>query len=187
MNAHRNQQLFLANEKDKVQFINLLSHYLRLDGHAVIQSKGDADTQIVSAAIALASDGKHTAVIADDTDILVLLLFHGNADMADIHLRSERNKAQKIPLKLMDIREAAKHSYRLFFLTFWQSMRGVAVIQRLLYSVMENAGSSSWPNNRKKCDNGVRYLRRRMRLGVLSGKLVNGFSSVCTVGSQTTR
>ena len=55
------------------------------NGHAVIQSESDADTQIVSAAIALASDGKHTAVIADDTDILVLLFFHWNADMADIH------------------------------------------------------------------------------------------------------
>ena len=95
---------------NKVQFINLLSHYLRLDGHAVIQSESDADTQIVSAAIALASDGKHTTVNADDTDILVLLLFHWNADMADIHLRSERKKAQKIALKLIDIREAAKHS-----------------------------------------------------------------------------
>ena len=110
MNAHRNQQLFLANEKNNVQFIDLLSHYLRLDGHAVIQSKGDADSQIVSAAIALASDGKHTAVIADDTDILVLLLCHWNAFMADIHLWSERKKAQKILLKLVDIREAAKHS-----------------------------------------------------------------------------
>ncbi len=30
--------------------------------------------------------------------------------MADIHLRLERKKAQKIPLKLIDIREAAKHS-----------------------------------------------------------------------------
>ena len=110
MNAHGNQQLFLANETNKVQFINLLSHYLRLDGHSVIQSESDADTQIVSAAIALASDGKHTTVIADDTDILVLLLFHWNADMADIHLRSERKKAHKIPLKLIDIREAPKHS-----------------------------------------------------------------------------
>ena len=73
INPHRNQQLFLANEKNKVQFINLLSHYLRLDGHAVIQSESNADTQIVSAAIALASGGKHTTVIADDTDILVLL------------------------------------------------------------------------------------------------------------------
>ncbi len=66
-------------------------------------------------------------------------------------------------------------------------MRGVAVIQPLLYLVTENAGSSSWPNNRKKCDNGVRYLHRRMRLGMLSGKLVNEFSPVCTVGRQTTR
>ena len=114
MNAHRNQRIFLANEKNKVQFINLLSHYLRLDGHAVIQSKDNADTQIVSAAIALASDGKHTVVITDDTDIRVLLLFHWNADMADIHgqkaRKQESKKAQNIPLKLMDIREAAKHS-----------------------------------------------------------------------------
>ena len=93
MNAHRNQQLFLANEKNKVQFVNLLSQYLRLDSHAVIQSESDADIQIVFAAIALASDGNHTTVIADDTDILVLLLFHWNADMADIHLRSQRKKA----------------------------------------------------------------------------------------------
>ena len=93
---YRNQQLFLANEKNKVQFIHLLIHYLRLDGHAVIQSESDADTQIGSTAIALASDGKHTTVIADDTDILVL--------------RSERKKAEKIPLKLIDIRAAAKHS-----------------------------------------------------------------------------
>ena len=111
MNVHRNQQLFLANEKNKVQFINLLSHDLRSDRHTVIQSESDADTKIVSAAIALASDGKQTTAIADDTDILVLPLFHWNAHMADIHLRCERTKAQNIPLKLIDIREAANHSH----------------------------------------------------------------------------
>ena len=76
----------------------------------MILSESDADTQIVSVAIALSSDSKHTTVIANDTDILVLLLFHWNADMDDIHLRLERKKAQKIPLKLIDIGEAAKHS-----------------------------------------------------------------------------
>ncbi len=50
----------------------------------MIQSESDADTQIVSAAIALASDRKHTTVIADDTDIIVLLFFHWNAEMTDI-------------------------------------------------------------------------------------------------------
>ena len=94
MNAHKNQQLFLANEKNNVQFINLFSHYLRLDGHAVIQSESDADTEIVSTAIALSSDSKHTTVIADDTEILVLLLFHGNADMADISSIQTSLKAQ---------------------------------------------------------------------------------------------
>ena len=74
----------------------------------MIQSESDADTQIVSAAIALASDGKHTTVIADDTDILVLLLFHWNADIADIHLRSERKKAQKIQLRLKSTKDTTE-------------------------------------------------------------------------------
>ena len=165
MNAHRNKQLFLANENNKVQFINLLSHYLRLDGHAVIQSESDADTHIISAAIAMASDGK---LIADDTDTLVLLLFRWNADMADIHLRSERKETQKIPLKLIDIREAAKHSKQTVLLHIlaihaWGGCDTTSVVFghgkcRILKLVQ----------NRKKCDNGVRYLRRRMRLGMLS-------------------
>ena len=151
-------------------------------------SESDADTRIVSVAIALSSDSKHTTVIADDIDILVLLLFHWNADMDDIHLRLERKKAQKIPLKLIDIREAAKHSEqtvlpRILAIHAW----GGSDTTSAFSVTTENAGSSSWPKNRKKCDNGVRYLRRRIRLGMLSGKLVNGFSSVCTVGSQTTR
>ena len=86
MQTHRNQQRFLANEKNKTQFIKLLSHYLRLDGHEVTQSESDADTRIVSAALGLASSGQHATVVSDDTDVLVLLIFHWNTAMADIHL-----------------------------------------------------------------------------------------------------
>ncbi len=185
MNAHRNQQLFLANEKNKVQFINLLSHYLRLDGHAVIQNKGDADSQIVSAAIALASDGKHTAVIADDTDILVLLLFHWNADMADIHLRSERKKAQNIPLKLIDIREAAKHSEQtvlpqILAIHAWGGCDTTSAVFghgkcRILKLAQQSQEVRQW------C--AVFAQEDATRDAV--GKLVNGFSSVCMMGSHT--
>ena len=134
----------------------------------MIQSESDADTHIISAAIALASDGNHTTVIADDTDILVLLLFHWNADMADIHLRSERKEAQNIPLKIIDIREAEKHSEQtvlphLLAIHAWGGCDTTSVVFghgkcRIL----------KLAQNRKKCDNGVRYLRRRMRLGMLS-------------------
>ena len=54
MQTHRNQQRFLAKEKNKTQFIKVLSRYLRLDGHEVTQSEINADTQIVSAALGLA-------------------------------------------------------------------------------------------------------------------------------------
>ena len=107
-------------------------------------------------------------MIADDTDILVLLLFHWNADMADIHLRSECKEEQKIPLKLSDIREAAKHSEQtvlphLLAIHGWGGCDTTSVVFghgkcRIL----------KLAQNRKKCDNGVRYLRRRMRLGMLS-------------------
>ena len=132
----------------------------------MIQSESDADTHIMSAAIALASDGNHTTVIADDTDILVLLPFHWNADMADIQLRSERKEAQNIPLKIIDIREAEKHSEQtvlphLLAIHAWGDTTSV-VFGHGKCRILKLA------QNREKCDNGVRYLRRRMQLGMLS-------------------
>ena len=47
MEAYRNQEVFFANEKNKHQFIVLISQYLRDDDQAVHQSPGDADTMIV--------------------------------------------------------------------------------------------------------------------------------------------
>ena len=67
------QELFLSNKKNKTQFVNLLRHYLTVDGHRVIQSEGDADTDIVTIALNLTCDGHSVVVVADDTDIHVLL------------------------------------------------------------------------------------------------------------------
>ena len=71
----------------------LLSDSLSPCGHWDIQSKGDADTLIVSAALDLATCNKITIVIADDTDILVLLLHH-NTTVSDILLVSERSSGR---------------------------------------------------------------------------------------------
>ena len=45
--AHSDQQTFLLNEKNKSQFIELLSRCLQADGQIVCNSMGDADTLIV--------------------------------------------------------------------------------------------------------------------------------------------
>ena len=51
MEAHVNEEVFLSNEGNKVQFISLLRCYLQSDGQVVHNSTGDADTMIVANAL----------------------------------------------------------------------------------------------------------------------------------------
>ncbi len=75
MEAYRNQEVFLVNEKNKNKFILLISKYLRENGQVVHSSTGDADTtMIVQRALQYASEGSDVNVVADDTDVLVLLM-----------------------------------------------------------------------------------------------------------------
>ena len=58
---------------------------------------GDADTLIVSVALDAAAshaDGPPVAVVAEDTDILVLLLFHRQLNMCDLLFVSESKKGR---------------------------------------------------------------------------------------------
>ena len=107
MEAHINQQIFLSNERNKSQFVSLLSQYLEADGQIVHNSTGDADTLIVSCALQFASRGRSVSVIADDTDVLVLLIYHWNHAMADICFHSEAKKTQKKGLKVWKICDLA--------------------------------------------------------------------------------
>ena len=71
MEALITQKNFLFNRS---QFITLLSYYLKVDDQSVHQSAGDADTMIVACAIQYAIQGTKVTVVADDTDVLVLLI-----------------------------------------------------------------------------------------------------------------
>lgn len=66
-----NQEKFLSNTHNKKQFINILSSELRDNDFKVKQSTGDADTEIVNAAI---EHPYETTIITQDTDILVLTI-----------------------------------------------------------------------------------------------------------------
>ena len=74
--------------------------------HHVINCEGDADTQIVKEALDFVREGREVTVVADDTDILVLLLHHWQPSMANIYLRNEPKKNK--PFTLVNIRERAK-------------------------------------------------------------------------------
>jgi hypothetical protein len=68
------QEKFLANLKNKSEFINTLSKHLTAAGINVLQASGDADTQIVHTAIELSHTQSYpVSVIGEDIDLLVLL------------------------------------------------------------------------------------------------------------------
>ena len=105
MTAHPKQHEFLANDRNKSQFIDLFKQCLSRDGHNVKQSEYDADTLIVKSVLDLARSGYVTTTVADDTDILVLLLHHYRSTaMADIFLLSEAAKRQRQGIKFINVR-----------------------------------------------------------------------------------
>ena len=80
-------------EGNKTQLIRVISQYLVRDGQIVYQCEGDTDTKIVSISLQLATDKDvPVAVVADDTDIAVMLLYHWNESMQDIFFHQEKGK-----------------------------------------------------------------------------------------------
>ena len=71
------KKAFLANPRNKQKFIDLLSSLLKDNGIDVKQSPGDADYDIFMSACRAALE-TDVVVVADDTDILVLLQHHFN-------------------------------------------------------------------------------------------------------------
>jgi hypothetical protein len=109
--VHSSQQAFLANGNNKSQFIALLSKHLVDDGHTVRQAVGDADTDIVQAALEVAALKQVVTVVADDTDVLVLLVYHFQPSMADIYMSSpsKQQGSNWTGSKLVSIRNVQKN------------------------------------------------------------------------------
>jgi len=73
---------------------------LQSDGQSVRNSAGDADTIIVAKALQIVSEGKEVNVVADDTDVLILLMYHWIDSMADVYFWSEPRKSEKKNLQV---------------------------------------------------------------------------------------
>ena len=87
--VHANQAVFLSNSENKSGLIKLLMKRLSDVGVAVDQTTGDADTLICSTAIHKATNGEAVTVVADDTDVLVLLVHHWQPFMAEVYMKRE--------------------------------------------------------------------------------------------------
>ena len=103
------QHTFLASSVNKQSFIKHLMAHRVERGFTTKQSESDADTMIVSTALDLAAKlSGAVTVVAEDTDILVLLAHHLKDNMSDITLISETKKARKPVKKRVSIRALQK-------------------------------------------------------------------------------
>ena len=87
---------FLSRDSNKQGLINLISDGLRKRGCNVINGSGDADVDIVKAAVE-SSHLHSTTLIGEDTDLFVLLLYHAHAEYKNLYFRSDtKAKATKV-------------------------------------------------------------------------------------------
>lgn len=87
---------FLSNVENKQTLINLISERMRGRGCHVIQAEGDADVDIVKAAVSMSSY-KSTSLIGEDTDLLVLLLHHAStSDGNKLYFRSDKGSSTAV-------------------------------------------------------------------------------------------
>ena len=122
------QDVFLANGANKSRFITVLSKNLRRTGNKVVECEEDADTHIVRCTLELATTGVHVHVVADDTDVALLLLYHWNDTMADITITFERTKASFSIKSSINSHSSLLKPYLLVL----HSSTGLVVILRLL-------------------------------------------------------
>ena len=83
------QKPFLKISKNKQKLINLLSDELELSGNIVVQCTGNADTAIVSKGLDYTCAGNNVKLMGADIDLLIILLYFWNSEMAEMKMLSE--------------------------------------------------------------------------------------------------
>ncbi len=94
---------FLANEINKQRFINLLSDCLEKAGCDTFHATHDADVLIVTKAVESAK-AINTILVGDDTDLLILLVYHAELNAKDIFFAPE-HKANTKKKRLWNIKQ----------------------------------------------------------------------------------
>ena len=89
-----NKKTFLSNHLNKQRFINILALRLERHGINVIHSIGDAD-YLVAKTAAEKSVSSNVVCVADDTDILVLLLHHAKRSTFSLYLDASSSNATR--------------------------------------------------------------------------------------------
>ena len=93
---------FLANVENKQSFIYMHSQHLEEKGVRALHADSDADVQIVKTAVECANV-YNTVVIGEDTDLLILLLYHADVNSNRICFMFWANKSNVKVVKKWDI------------------------------------------------------------------------------------
>ena len=80
------RETFFDNPANKEKFTTLLASYLQQQGIKTVKASADADIHIVKETIALAADSE-VLVIAEDTDIAIMLVYHAEKLNNDVTLK----------------------------------------------------------------------------------------------------
>ena len=88
------KERFVSNPSKKKELISLLSTFFKADSQDVFACKGDGDSKIASIDLELAKENQ-VVVVADDTDVAVMLLHQWKEDLKDTFFMSE-NKCWSI-------------------------------------------------------------------------------------------
>jgi hypothetical protein len=96
---------FLSNAANKQRFIHLLSNHLEKIGCDIYHATGDADFLIVQTTLSSART-RDTVLIAEDADLLVMLLHYTEPNMYEVFLKQEPKALSKKKNKSWCIKQA---------------------------------------------------------------------------------
>jgi len=88
---------------------------------------------IVPSALKMGREEKEVNVVADDTDILILLMHHWSETMADVYFLSEPKKSQKKGLQVwricdLDSKAGKTVTFQLLFIHAWTGCDTIPVL-----------------------------------------------------------
>ena len=104
------QDVFFRNAGNKTKFIELLSSTFKEANIATKTARGDADTIIVSEALLLARNGQTVQIACNDTDVLVMALYHYDAcTMSDIRIHRETTVKKRTRIQNISISKLSEN------------------------------------------------------------------------------
>ena len=86
MKLTMSKDVFFSNVANKQNFIDMLSHYLQLAERLTKHAEEDADLLIAQTAMQSAAT-KNTVLVADDTDLVILLCYYADPDGFDLFMQ----------------------------------------------------------------------------------------------------